>query len=426
MVEVPHSSAPGRPHVGFITESFVDHTGKPFEGGAERHLLNLATVASRLGADVTVYQRGRQRWQGTYEEIRVVAQPASLSMLGRILARRAAVDGCTHLHFQYLERVPWGRSSRHVTATSHGVSWDVPYVDEYRQWYPGEQLGAMALPAWRFRQRNRCLMAVGRCACVLSVDTSLLRLVQTHRPSLRQRVEVVMNFTDLLADDPPTGVAEPSADPAIRPLVHAHRNGEMVVLVPRNLSFVRGGAWLCDIVERTAAALPVGRKCHFFLTGVAVDVYGHGDRYQRLFQRQLKAMSPTARQCIDLVAGVPHESIRAAYEVSDIVLIPTFACEGTSMAALEAMGAGVPVVATNVGGLNDIIQHGITGLLVPPDPQALAATVAHLAGDADLRARLGAEGRRVVTAAFTRERWQDRAEGFARRAGWAADGAPVG
>ena len=410
--------------MGFITESFVDGAGNLVEGGAERHLLNLATVAGGLGADVTVYQRGQRHWQVTCEGIRVVAQPAPLPVLGRTLARRAAAEGCTHLHFQYLERVPWGRLGRPVTATSHAVYWDIPYVEEHRQWYPGEWLGALALPAWRFYQRNRCLLAVGRCDRVLATETSLLRLVQSQRPALRQRVDVVMNFTDLV-DDPAAVADGPGDDPALQPLVDARRQGHSVVLVPRNLSFVRGGAWLCDIVERTVSVLPSGRTCHFFLTGVAIDVYGDGARYRQLLQNQLDVMSAGARRCIHLLGGLPRASMAAAYRASDVVLIPTFAHEGTSLAALEGMGAGLPVVATNIGGLNDVIQHGITGLLVPPDPQALAEAVAHLAGDADLRARLGGEGRRVVAGAFTREHWRDRAEAFARRAGWAADRAPV-
>jgi len=420
MVENRMLSGLGRPHVGFITESFVDDAGNLVEGGAERHLLNLATVASSLGADVTVYQRGPRHWHGTCDLIRVVTQPVLLPVLGRTLARRAAADSCTHLHFQYLERVPWGVTGTRVTATSHAVYWDIPYVDDYEKWYPGERLGAIALPAWRFHQRNRCLLAVGRCDRVLATDTSLLRLVQSHRPALRQRVDVVMNFTDLVDTE------DLSADPVVRPLAEARRQGHTVVLVPRNLSFVRGGAWLCDIVERTASVLPPGRACHFFLTGVAVDVYGDAARYRRLLQDQLDAMSADARRCIHLLGGLPRTSMARAYRASDIVLIPTFAHEGTSLAALEAMGTGVPVVATNVGGLNDAVQHGTTGLLVPPDPQALAVAVADLAGDADLRARLGAEGRRVVGATFTRERWRVRAEAFARRAGWAADGTPVG
>jgi glycosyltransferase involved in cell wall biosynthesis len=425
MTETPSPHSLGRPHVGFITDSLLDDAGDLLEGGAERHLLHLAGIARQLGADVTVYQRGRRRWQGAIDGIQVVVQPVPLAVLGRVLAQKAARDGCTHLHFQYLERVPWGLSGVCVTATSHAVYWDIPYVDHYRHWYPGDRLGGRALPVWRLRERNRCLLAVGRCSRVLAVDTSLLRLVQSHRPSLRQRIEVVMNFSDL-ADDPSDVVDGGTVDPFIEPIADAHREGHSVVLVPRNLSFVRGGAWLCDIVERTAALCVAGQQCHFFLTGVAIDVYGRGDRYRRLFQERLDTMSSEARGCIHLLGGLPHSSMRNAYRASDMVLIPTFGHEGTSLAALEAMGEGVPVIATNVGGLNDAIRDGITGLLVPPDPEALASAVAHLTSDTELRARLGAEGRRVVAAAFTSEHWRTRAEGFARRAGWAAAGEVAG
>lgn len=231
-----------------------------------------------------------------------------------------------------------------------------------------------------------------------------------------------MNFTDLV-DEPDSPADGPGADAAVLPLIDARRQGHTVVLVPRNLSLVRGGAWLCDIVERTAAT--VDRQCHFFFTGMAVDVYGRAERYHRLLQLQLDAMSPEARRRIHLLGGLPHSSMGTAYRLSDIVLIPTFAYESTSLAALEAMGSGVPVVATNVGGLNDVVRHGMTGLLVPPDPQALASAVAGLAGDTELRARMGAAGRQMVAAGFTHDHWRQRAEGFARRAGWVAEGGAV-
>lgn len=403
--------------MGFITESFLDAKGKLVEGGAERQLLHLIGVARDLGADVSVYQRGPHTWQGNYEGIPVMAQPSRLSALGRTLGRRAVSDGCTHLHFQYLERVPWHQRGPRVTATAHAVYWDIPYVACYRQWYPGGMAGALALPAWRVHQLVRTLLAVGRCERVLTTDTTLLRIVQACRPAIRQRLEVVPNFTDLHDDvcDQSAG----STNPAMSELLVGRAQGHVVVLVPRNLSFVRGGAWLCQIV-RLATDTTEGKQCHFFVTGVAVDVYGYASRYRKLFQDQVDALPAEARRRIHVLGGVPRAAMRTAYQASDIVLIPTFAHEGTSLAALEAMGAGVPVVATNVGGLNDVVQHGVTGLLVPPSPQALADALMQLAGDPGLRTRLGAEGQRLAMATFSHQRWRERAEAFGRRAGWAA------
>jgi glycogen(starch) synthase len=60
----------------------------------------------------------------------------------------------------------------------------------------------------------------------------------------------------------------------------------------------------------------------------------------------------------------------------------------------EAMAAGLPVVASDVGGIPTVVVDGVTGLLVPPlDRPALAAALDRVAGDTDLRARLAAGAR---------------------------------
>ncbi|MEK6591727.1 MAG: glycosyltransferase, partial [Pseudomonadota bacterium] len=64
--------------------------------------------------------------------------------------------------------------------------------------------------------------------------------------------------------------------------------------------------------------------------------------------------------------------------------------EGLPRSLMEAMGLGRPVVGTAVDGIAEIVEDGVSGLLVPPrDPGALAAAVLKLAGDPGLRERLG-------------------------------------
>jgi glycosyltransferase involved in cell wall biosynthesis len=71
--------------------------------------------------------------------------------------------------------------------------------------------------------------------------------------------------------------------------------------------------------------------------------------------------------------------------------------EGTPVALIEAMAAGVPVLSTDVGGVGDLIVHGETGWLVPPeDPPALAEAIRALLVDPALRARLAASARTVA------------------------------
>ena len=94
------------------------------------------------------------------------------------------------------------------------------------------------------------------------------------------------------------------------------------------------------------------------------------------------------------VGFVAHERIGTYYEAAAVVVVPSRR-EGYGVAAREAMAYGRAVVATNVGGLPDAIEDGVTGLLVPPrDPGALRVALERLLADAALRERLGAAARR--------------------------------
>jgi len=71
--------------------------------------------------------------------------------------------------------------------------------------------------------------------------------------------------------------------------------------------------------------------------------------------------------------------------------------EGTPLSLIEAMAAGLPVVATHVGGIPDLVTDGKTGLLVPPkDPIAMSRAMDTLLGDADRRRQMGQLGREAV------------------------------
>jgi len=75
--------------------------------------------------------------------------------------------------------------------------------------------------------------------------------------------------------------------------------------------------------------------------------------------------------------------------------------EGLGSGALMAMAAGIPVVASRVGGLVEVIEDGESGLLVENDPVAIERAMRRLCGDADLRRRLGACARQRVRERFS-------------------------
>jgi glycosyltransferase involved in cell wall biosynthesis len=94
---------------------------------------------------------------------------------------------------------------------------------------------------------------------------------------------------------------------------------------------------------------------------------------------------------------------------ADVLLHPT-SRDALPSALLEAMAAGVPVVASAVGGVPEVVVHGETGVLVPAPPTAgdVAAALSRLLAEHDLRARLGRAGRERYERDFTAERWARR------------------
>jgi glycosyltransferase involved in cell wall biosynthesis len=99
-----------------------------------------------------------------------------------------------------------------------------------------------------------------------------------------------------------------------------------------------------------------------------------------------------------------RSDVMAILSESDLVVIPS-RIEAFGMVALEAMLAGKPVVASRTGGLQDIVVHGETGLLVEPEnPDELAVAMIELLRNKKLAERMGEAGRKRVIQLFTAER----------------------
>jgi glycosyltransferase involved in cell wall biosynthesis len=193
-----------------------------------------------------------------------------------------------------------------------------------------------------------------------------------------RRITVVPNGIDLTALDaeavgdpnPPLPMGEP----------HAFR-----VLVPATLAPRKGQDVLLDAVERGAfGATPI----HVWLTGEGSD--------RRAIEARIRRAPLRGR--IHLLGA--RRDIFRIMRRADVVALPS-RFEGHPLALLEAMALGRPVLATRVGGVPEIVEHGRTGLLVPPDdPVALAAALGTLQREPALRARLGAAASARVRASF--------------------------
>ncbi len=117
------------------------------------------------------------------------------------------------------------------------------------------------------------------------------------------------------------------------------------------------------------------------------------------------------RDAVTFRSGISQEDLVSLMQSAEVAAVPSF-YEGFCLPAVEEMACGLPLVATRVGALPEIVGSDNTaGLLVPPgDAEALASALGRLLDDPELRSRLGAAGRRRVEERFT---WRAAAAGTA-------------
>jgi colanic acid/amylovoran biosynthesis glycosyltransferase len=122
---------------------------------------------------------------------------------------------------------------------------------------------------------------------------------------------------------------------------------------------------------------------------------------------QIAGDGPLRERVPQALGMLPHKELLQAYARASVVVVPSRR-EGFGVVCAEAMAHGRPVVATAVGGLLDLVEDGVTGLLVPPrDTTALREALTRLLGDGELRRSMGVAARQRIAARFSWAAWQE-------------------
>jgi glycosyltransferase involved in cell wall biosynthesis len=348
-------------------------------GGAERHVVDLAAALRRKGHEVEVACSVAGGLAERLQEAGVPFRPLTDRLVKRRVSPayargvrrliRVKTFDLVHAHI-YASAVAAAIATRktgpQLVITEHTeASWQTWWTRRVSRW------------------------AHGRASHTIAVSTPIRRrLIEKDRVP-PDRVSLIPNAVVPAPDDPPdlSGV-----------LPDGWPEGPLVGVVAR-LQPEKGVATFLEAAARVSRFSPETR----FL------VAGDGPLCEEL-QGLAERLGMEDRV---LFLGYRSDA-RALMGLLDVLVVPSMT-EGSPLIVLEAMAAGVPVVASDVGGVPDQARHGEEGLLVPPgDPEALAGAMGELLRDPKRARRLGAAGRRRTENGFSHETLVRRIEGVYR------------
>ena len=161
-------------------------------------------------------------------------------------------------------------------------------------------------------------------------------------------------------------------------------NGEKILLYVGRVEPLKG----LDLLVETAAQMDSEDGVRVIVVGADVN----GDR--EMDRVKLLAKERDLEGQIDFVGQVDHKELPLYYNAADVCVVPSY-YESFGLVALESMACGTPVVATRVGGLSTIIQHGRTGYLKPwRCPDAFANSVEMIISSDGLQQSMGTAARK--------------------------------
>jgi glycosyltransferase involved in cell wall biosynthesis len=161
-----------------------------------------------------------------------------------------------------------------------------------------------------------------------------------------------------------------------------------------NISTVKGIEYFIEVVHEVVNK--TNTKVKFLIVGEVSVGY---IEYFATLKKQIAELN--LDNDIVFLGKIPHSQIRDILSVVDIFLMTSIA-EGTPLVILEAMSMGIPVVATDVGGISEQVANGKTGIVVPPkDVNAIAEAVLYLLENDEIRKQYGINARERIVKFFS-------------------------
>lgn len=222
---------------------------------------------------------------------------------------------------------------------------------------------------------------------ILTVSKSTAEEVQTFYDIPPNLVRTVYNGVDTTLFSPTSAHNTPKA---VENLV-----GKRVVLYVGHFGLRKGIRHLVQAMKLVKNEVP---DAHLLCIGGAPKWLGSGD-YWRVIRNEIAASNLISS--VTLMDAVKNMELPQYYRIATIFVLPSY-YESFSKVTLEAMACGKPVIATDAGGLPEMVENEVSGLLVPyGSVSKLASAILELLNDEDRASEMGRRARKRVEKMFT-------------------------
>lgn len=332
-----------------------------FSGGAERYVIDLSRILKRLGYFPVLIQTGwpdsKEAWVKHEFGLLTVGASIDASLFSAVIGKlsdRADIN-------IYSGLFDWGNvSKKNSILISHGVIWDSPFN-------PCNLKNVLKTYSGNYRR-------------IVSVDTNTISLFRTLFPvktEISSKFIYIPNYVDTSK------------------FSQSDKNASLkTILFPRRVANERGFRIFAEIVEPLLEEFP----------HIRIEIAGF--IHTEEFHKRILELQERYPQRITHTQVLPDDMPRI-YRNAYISLIPSLYCEGTSLSAIEAMASGNIVIASNVGGLPNLILDGYNGLLINPTSKDLINSIRRVLHDENFAEYI--RGNAVaVSKIFDKHLWEER------------------
>lgn len=341
--------------------SFYDPSGANFySGGAERYACDLAKIIRNLGYQPILLQCGNKDsnkpWVKVHKDIIVIGINAEFKDYIKIISKMDAPKLTI-----YSGAINWERKyALHPSVLiSHGVTWDYPANDT---------------------DINMLKGLLNVADMFVSVDTNTISWFRATFPKTIEKNKLSMQYIPNYVDLEQFEVTQ-----------DFYNKNSIKILYPRRCCKERGFDLLLPVIPKI---LEKHENIKFELVG-----YPHTNIIKEKIQNLTDKYPYNVKHYV-----ADSENMHEVYKNADISIIPTLYSEGTSLSCIEAMAAGNAVIATNVGGLTDLIIDGFNGLLINPDEDSLYQAIEKLIINKELRSKISYNAVNVAQE-FSKSKW---------------------